>query len=127
MTIVTLGAAGPLPVDEVWDRYRTVSRWPEWAPQVSRVEADDDTLAFGLEGRVYGRLGVYVDFVVESVDESARRWSWAVRRFPVTLRLEHGVVRRHDRTAAWLRMDGPLPVVVGYAPLARFALHRLVT
>ena len=26
----------------------------------------------------------------------------------------------------WLRVRGPLPLVLPYAPVARFALHRLV-
>ena len=29
-------------------------------------------------------------------------------------------------TLTWLRLTGPLPLVMAYAPVARLALHRLV-
>ncbi len=31
-----------------------------------------------------------------------------------------------EGTSTWLEVDGPLPVVVAYAPLARLALWNLV-
>ncbi|SHF51244.1 Polyketide cyclase / dehydrase and lipid transport [Jatrophihabitans endophyticus] len=127
MAIVTVGAKGRVLPDEVWDRYRDISRWPEWAPQISRVDATDDHVAFGVTGTVVGPFGVSVDFVIETVDEQARRWTWTVRRWPVTIRLEHAVTKRGGGSATSLRLDGPLPVVVAYAPLARLALQRLVS
>ena len=94
MAIVTLSAAGRRSPDDAWERYADISRWREWAPQITRVEASEDRLAYGVTGRVHGPLGVSVDFVVDQVDERARRWSWAVRRWPVEVRMEHAVTKR---------------------------------
>lgn len=127
MTIVTVGAKGRVPPDEVWDRYADISRWTEWAPQLARVDATADHLGFGVTGKVFGPLGVRASFTVDSVDEAARRWSWTVRRFPITVRLEHAVHKQGGGSATSLRIDGPLPVVVAYAPVARLALQLLVS
>lgn len=123
---MTLAASGGARPDEAWDRYADLGRWSQWAPQINRVEATDDRLAPGLAGRVVGPFGAYLDFVVDGVDETARRWSWTVRRGPLRLRLEHSVTKRGGGSATSLRLDGPLPVVVAYAPVARLALRRLV-
>ncbi len=77
-------------------------------------------------GRVFGPLGVHLDFVVDAVDEATREWMWTVRRGPLRLVLTHGVIARGRGCETWLRVDGPLPVVAAYAPLARLALARLV-
>ena len=100
-------------------------------PQLRRVEYAPSRLTAGTGGRVVGPGGVWADFWIEDVDEAARRWTWTVRRGPLTLVLEHGVetagagVGAGSRT--WLAIRGPAPVVVPYLPLARYALHRLVT
>lgn len=128
MTILALSASGRLTPAQAWERYADISRWSEWAPQLSRVEASDDRLAYGVTGQLFGPMGVPVlDFVVASVDETARRWSWTVQRWPLTLRLEHAVTKKGGGSATSLRIDGPLPVVVAYAPIAQFALQRLVS
>jgi hypothetical protein len=127
VTIVTVSAKGRVLPDEAWERYLDISRWPEWAPQITRVDATADRLGFGVTGRVFGPLGVSVDFVVESVDHGARRWTWTVQRWPVTVHLEHAVGKQGGGSSTSLRLDGPLPVVVAYAPLARLALQRLVS
>lgn len=127
MAIVTLSAAGRITPDEVWERYADLSLWSQWAPQIRRVEATSERLEFGTTGRVYGPPGVRIDFVVLGVDADARRWAWTVTRWPVTLRLEHAVTKRGGGSATSLRIEGPLPVVLAYAPIARFALQRLVS
>ncbi|HEV7203072.1 MAG TPA: hypothetical protein VGN18_00610 [Jatrophihabitans sp.] len=127
MTIVTVHASGSVDPDEAWARYAEPDRWAGWAPQIRRVETSADRIAPGVTGRVHGPVpGVFVDFVVDAVDELARRWSWMVRRGPLTLRLEHGVRARATGTTTSLRVDGPMPVVLGYAPVAHLALRRLV-
>jgi hypothetical protein len=126
MTILTLRASGAADPGEAWDRYVVPARWPEWAPQISRVESSADRLEAGVTGRVFGPLGVYADFAVETVDEDVRRWAWSVRRGPLRLHLEHRVVARARGCMTSLSVDAPLPVALGYAPLAQFALHRLV-
>ncbi len=72
-------------------------------------------------------LGVSLPFVVESVDEAARRWSWTVSLGPVRLRLLHWVAPGPDGgSTTGLRVTGPAPLVAGYAPLAQLAIGRLV-
>ena len=127
MTVLTLHATGPLPLAEVWERYAEPARWPTWAPQITDVEVPVPRLAAGVTGRVRGPVGVTLPFAVESVDEAARRWSWTVTAGPVRLRLLHWVSEGPDGgSTTGLRITGPLPVVVGYAPLAQVAISRLV-
>jgi hypothetical protein len=123
---VTLRASGRATVDTAWERYVDFSLWPTWSPQITGVETDAARIAPGVTGRVRGPLGVRVDFEVEAVDELARTWSWTARFGLVRLWLWHEVTARDHGCATALRVRGPAPVVVGYAPLARFALGRLV-
>jgi hypothetical protein len=127
MVAVTVHATGPLAPDEAWERYAQPALWSSWAPQISRVESSTERLAVGAAGRVYAPLGVYVSFVVDAYDEVQRQWSWTARRGPLKLHLTHGVEARGAHgSATWLRVRGPLPIVLGYLPLARLALGRLV-
>ncbi len=67
-------------------------------------------------------------FVVETVDEAARQWSWTVSLGPVRLHLLHWVTDGPDGgSTTGLRVSGPAPLVVGYAPLAHLAIGRLVS
>lgn len=126
MVAVTVRASGPLAADEAWERYARPSLWPAWAPQISRVSCSIDRLRVGATGRVYAPLGLYVHFVVDAVDEAEREWAWTARRGPLVLHLKHGVQTTAGGCSTWLEVHGPLPVVLGYVPLARVALHRLV-
>ena len=65
-------------------------------------------------------------FRVLSVDESAREWAWQARLGPLRLHLEHGVTAHLTGSSTWLRVHGPLPLILAYAPVARMALTRLV-
>jgi hypothetical protein len=84
---------------------------------------------------VVGPLGLAAGFKVADVDPAARRWSWTVRRWPVVVDLAHGIDAdaqagpdgRTPGSRAWLVLRGPAPVVTAYAPVAWYALHRLVT
>jgi hypothetical protein len=126
MASVTINASGDAPPDEAWDRYKHPARWPDWAPQITGVEADSEELAAGVRGKVFGPLGVSARFIVDAVDERRRAWSWTVRRWPVTLKLQHGVQPHEGGSRTWLTVEGPLPLVIGYVPLAHLALRRLV-
>jgi len=75
-----------------------------------------------MRGVVHGPLWSNARFEVTSVDASAGRWTWRVRAGPVRLTIDHEVA---DGVAA-VAIDGPAPVVLAYAPMARLALERLV-
>ncbi|MEJ5915254.1 SRPBCC family protein [Pseudokineococcus sp. 1T1Z-3] len=125
-----LAAAGDATAQEAWDRYARTSRWSQWSPQV-RSTSLPAHLASGAEGVVVGPLGLRVAASVGEVEQAARRWAWTVRlarpALPgVRLRLEHEVVARGSGCATSLVLDGPAPVVLGYALPARLAIGRLV-
>jgi hypothetical protein len=134
MTTLYLAATGPCAADEVWERYAQPGLWSTWAPQIRRVDVDVERLGGGETGRVHGPLGLSADFEVDTWDEKARHWTWTVHPgaalLPVVpvprLHLGHGVRSTEAGTLTWLRLTGPLLLVVPYAPLARLALHRLV-
>ena len=127
MTTLTLHATGPESPTEVWERYAVPSRWPEWSPQIRRVEVPVTRLTAGAHGRVYGPVGPGVPFEVDTVDEGARRWSWTVYAGPLRIRLLHWVADGPEGgSTTGLRLDGPALVLFGYAPLAQVALGRLV-
>jgi hypothetical protein len=81
----------------------------------------------GATGKVHAPLGVALPFVVDTVDEEARRWSWTVRLGLVKMRLEHWVTEAPGGgTTTGLRVNGPGPLVAAYAAPAQAALDRLV-
>lgn len=121
---LTVHAHGDAPPDVVWERYADLERWHQWSPQVSRVEASASRLVAGLTGTVIGPLGVQVPFVV--VEVGIRSWSWEVRPLGMRLLLDHRVLPRLDGSATELRMRGPAPALLAYAPLAKLALRKLV-
>ncbi len=120
-----LAASGPVPPAVAWERFADLDRWASWAPHIVRAEPVGARLAAGLAGRVVGPLGLHADFVVDAVGD--REWRWTVRRGPLVVRLAHGVRPAGRGSRSWLELAGPAPVVAGYAPLAWYALHRLVT
>ena len=127
MTTLTLHASGPVAPAEAWERYALPARWSTWAPQILGVQVPEPRLRAGLGGRVRGPLGLTLPFVVEAVDETARRWAWTVTAGPVRLHLLHWVSGGPDGgSTTGLRITGPAPVVVAYAPLAQLAIGRLV-
>jgi hypothetical protein len=123
---LTLAAAGAAPAEQAWERYAQVAYWSRWSPQIRSVTCSSPRIRTGSTGRVHAAMGVGVDFVVDSMDETARVWVWTVRKGPLRLHLTHRVVREGDGCRTILEMSGPLPVLLGYAPLARLALGRLV-
>ena len=145
-----------------WERYAHLDAWPQWSPQIQRVDtgpvvdvgvdlgADPDDeqerealdeepspppmgtdpaprrITPGLRGVVIGPVGVQVPFEVLAVDEVAMTWTWRVRAVLAELTLEHSVTPDRSGSRTDLAITGPAPLVLGYAPLARFALSRLV-
>jgi len=130
MAICTLHAHGVASVTLVWERYADPGLWPTWAAQIQRVDTAMDRLVAGGTGTVraglLSRPTLGVPFEVLEVDEDARQWAWRVTLGPVHLRLGHGVSDHPTGSSTWLRIHGPLPVILGYAPVARHALGRLV-
>jgi hypothetical protein len=121
-----LRASGEASAAVVWDRYFHPDRWPEWSPQIRRVDVSADRLVTGLTGTVRGPVGISARFVIESVDPETMTWSWRVWLGPLTFRLHHEVrpIPRGSETA--LRIEGAAPFVLAYAPVAQLALIRLV-
>jgi hypothetical protein len=113
-------------VDEVWDRYLRPTRWPEWSPQIRRVDYTFDQLRSDSAGVVHGPIGVRVGFTVLRVDQAERRWAWRAGLGPIRLTLEHRVFGTVDGATTELVIIGPALVVLGYLPLAQLALQRLV-
>lgn len=130
MGSLRLQAHGVAPVALAWERYADPALWSTWAPQIQRVDTDLQRLAAGGTGTVraglVSRPTLGIPFRVLAVDESAREWTWEARLGPLRLRLEHGVEAHDDGSSTWLRVHGPLPVILAYAPVARIALGRLV-
>lgn len=130
MTTVTVSARGTAPAELAWERYARPALWSTWSPQIWRVESSADRIAPGVTGTVRAVGGVPFRFTVLDVDEVARVWSWRVLVGPVTLTLDHAVrpdaSRAPDGSATDVRVDGPAPIVLAYAPIARLALGRLV-
>ena len=128
-----ISVSGQQPPDEVWDRYVRPARWSQWSPQITGVDYTPRRLVPGTKGLVRGPLGVPLPFEVLDVDESdsARRtWRWRAGALGVHVELEHVVEPDPSRlggSRTVLVVSGPAPVVVPYLPLARLALHRLVS
>ncbi len=126
-----LSASGALSVDEVWERYTHPVWWPHWSPHIRAVDYPHAVVTPGTTGRVTGVGGVVAVFRIDDVDHEAHRWSWSVRSGPLRLSLDHGLDEAPrgstHLSTAWLVTHALWPVAVGYAPLARYSLGRLVT
>ena len=124
---------GAAPIDEVWARYSRPGLWPMWSPQLRAVEYPDVVVRPGTTGRLTGVGGVVAHFRIDAVDHEARTWSWSVRSGPLRVRFEHGVDAAEPGSAhplgstAWLVTHALWPVALGYAPIARLSLGRLVS
>lgn len=115
----------------MWRRYADPGLWSTWAPHIHGVDYRLTRLQADVSGTVCGPLGLRVPFTIADVDEASKTWAWTVHlrlrdRTVVTVALAHGVEKRGEGCETWLRLDGAWPVVMGYAPIARYALGRLV-
>ncbi|WP_344344297.1 SRPBCC family protein [Agrococcus versicolor] len=128
-----LAVGGPIDPGLAWERYARPERWSSWARHIDRVDVDGDEprIRPGLTGHVASGP-LRARFRVDAVDEAARTWTWTVRVGPLRLRLAHEVVAAtqigtlQTGTLTRLVIAGPLPVTMAYAPIAAFALQRLV-
>ena len=128
-----LSATGPASPDEVWYRYTRPALWPTWSPHLREVDYPDAVMHPGHDrpGHRGGRRRRGVPH--RRGRPQVRTWSWSVRSGPLRVSLRPR--RRPGGPAsgsvagstAWLVTHALWPVAVGYAPLARLALDRLVT
>ena len=126
-----LSASGPVEPSVAWERYADPAAWSTWAPQIRRVRVNAERISAGLTGTVHGPVGSAVAFVIDHVDEHTRSWSWTVRPLLppvpfVRLHLRHEIRAEGTGTRTMLAVTGPLPVLLPYLPVARYALSRLV-
>ena len=111
----------------VWERYAVPGSWPEWLPQIERVDLSTPRLAAGATGRLHAPMGVSIPFTVDSVDEGGRTFAWTIRFGLFKLRLENWVRDGSDGgSVAGMRVNGPGPLVSGYVGQAQASLERLV-
>jgi hypothetical protein len=121
-----VSAEGAAPAERVWERYTSPALWPGWAPQISRVDADDDPIVGGTRGTVHGPLFTFAPFRIRYVDDRARTWSWWVGFGPAGVGMDHGVDETDAGSRAWVRIHAHRWLAAPYAPIARLALRRLV-
>ena len=121
-----VGVADDADSDTDSDQEREALDDLESTPPLSGTDPAPRRIAPGLRGVVVGPVGVQVPFEVIEVDEPAMTWTWRVRAASAELTLEHSVTPEGDGCRTDLTITGPAALVVGYAPVARFALTRLV-
>jgi hypothetical protein len=121
-----LSAVGAVAPESAWQRYVDIAAWHTWSPQIAWVDAEAPQIALGVSGRVHVLGGLRLPFMITAVDDGARTWSWVVRSGPVAMTLNHEVHAHPRGSGTVLVMEGPDPVLLGYAPLAWVALRRLV-
>ena len=119
--------SGPLGAGAAWERYAVPGSWPDWLPQISRVELSSPRLSAGAKGKLHAPMGVSIPFTVDSVDEEGRTFAWTIRVGLLKLRLENWVRDGEDGGAvAGMRVSGPGPLISAYAGQAEASLEKLV-
>lgn len=118
---VTIGA----PSRDVWTQITAMEAWPEWAPQMKRLERlDAGPLRVGSRVRVRPK-GLLANTWRVTEFEDGRLFTWETSLAP-GFRLSGGheltPVGEATRTEFWLDAAGPLGAVVG--PILRRTLFR---
>jgi hypothetical protein len=117
---VRITMTGDATADVVWQRYLDPQLWHRWAPAIAAagLDAGAARLHPGATGWVRSYLGPALRFTVTELSDD--RWSWRVGVGRVRVTMTHGV---DADGATWLELS---PLLIGYAPIARLALRRLV-
>jgi hypothetical protein len=68
--------------EAAWEALSHVRHWPRWGPTVQAVDAAEDRVREGLEGRVRTSLGFWVPFRITEVEGWS--WAWAISGIPAT-------------------------------------------
>ncbi len=121
-----ISVEGDAPVDLVWERYTHPTLWSDWAPQIRRVDSDDDPIEHGTRGTVHGPVFTFAPFRIRYVDHRAHVWSWWVGLGIFGVGMDHGVDETDTGSRAWVRIHAHRYLVAPYVPVARLALKRLV-
>lgn len=101
-----------------WDVFVDTSRWTEWGPSVTAVDAPDRRLRAESRGRVRTPVGIWVPFTVTRFDDG-RSWAWTVAGIPATTHLVEPV-------AGGCRVTFEVPALAApYALVCRAALRRI--
>ena len=100
--------------------------WPRTRFHAARRVHDEERRVGGPHHEVHVVGGLRLPFTITAHDEQAWTWSWVVRLGPVAMTLNHEVHAEPQGSGTVLVMEGPDPVLLGYAPLAWVALRRLV-
>jgi hypothetical protein len=125
---IALRADGPVAADAVWQRYLVPACWSTWAPHITGVDCTDQVITATTTGRVRTLFGLSLPFDVLDLDHAARSWRWSVHGpYGMRMTLRHTVTATAEGSATDLAVYGPPVLVLGYAPVAQLALHRLVT
>lgn len=106
-----------VPATDAWDALVDTTRWPDWSPLLTGVEATDRRLRPGTTGRV--RIpGAWLPFRITEC--TSRRWTWRVLGIPAT---GHRV---DDLGSDRCRVAVELPrYATGYVPVCLWALETL--
>lgn len=117
--MIAAAAEMDAPAEVLWQLLASTARWPEWGPAVRAVEPPAAIVAPGLRGRVRTALGVWLPFVVTSVDPG-RSWRWRVAGVDAT---GHRVEPLGPRRCC-VQFDVPW-WAAPYVFVCKVALHRL--
>ena len=91
---VTIGA----PIEQVWDVFQDVERWPEWTASMSSVELLDGTeLTVGARARIKQPRLPRLVWTVTAI-EPGRSWTWQTRGPGATTTATHVLERLDDTT-----------------------------
>jgi uncharacterized membrane protein len=91
---VTIGA----PIEQVWDVFQDVERWPEWTASMSSVELlDSNELTVGARARIKQPRLPRLVWTVTAI-EPGRSWTWRTRGPGATTTATHLLERLDDTT-----------------------------